>query len=597
MENDAAFEAEASAETRLRYSSPDRHRRGSHIGVDATVAAQGGYDKHNVVVSEASPLLGQQSQEDDTGRVSQDEGSSDGTEWHGVIDFEGLPWWKKPSVAWILPPVMLFTLAFGATAVPKINFILSLICRRYLADRSAEDPNFQFLPVILGGNNPQCKIPEVQTLVSRFTLYCNLMVAIPCAILSPKLGALSDRYGRKYLLVLAATGSMITDLIFTVVGTNPDRFSENLLLVSYLIDGICGSFIAAMAMSLSYLSDCTPPAKRAVAFSVFHGCFFGGIAVGPVAAGYIIKATGQLVSIFYIGATCTFTVVIFFVFFLPESVSKQRQAAARDKHRLEKHLTPTQSWLDTLKSANILAPLAILLPTGPGSGRPLRINLLLLAAIDTIIFGVAMGSITVIILYSTYQFGWGSLETGVLVSVANTSRSVCLLIILPLITRLVRGPQRITRHRNEGADGLELAIIRFAIVFDVIGYIGYTLVRTGNLFILSAVVASVGGVVSPTLQSALTKHVPSDRTGQLLGATGLLHALARVVAPTVVNLIYGATVGKFPQTVFVCLASLFGLSAILSWFIKPHVYLHAAEVPIHNVSSHDSGEEGVERSG
>jgi len=49
-----------------------------------------------------------------------------------------------------------------------------------------------------------------------------------------------------------------------------------------------------------------------------------------------------------------------------------------------------------------------------------------------------------------------------------------------------------------------------------------------------------------------------------------LHALARVVAPTVFNLIYALTVGKFTQTVFVCLAATFGVAFILSWFVKPH---------------------------
>ena len=87
---------------------------------------------------------------------------------------------------------------------------------------------------------------------------------------------------------------------------------------------------------------------------------------------------------------------------------------------------------------------------------------------------------------------------------------------------------------------------------------------------LSGIIASFGGIGSPTLQSALTKHIPSDRTGQVLGATGLLHALARVVAPTIFNLIYSQTVGIFPQTVFLCLASVFVLAAIMSWLLKPN---------------------------
>ena len=72
------------------------------------------------------------------------------------------------------------------------------------------------------------------------------------------------------------------------------------------------------------------------------------------------------------------------------------------------------------------------------------------------------------------------------------------------------------------------------------------------------------------MQSALTRHVPPDRTGQILGAVALLHGLARVVSPTIFNGLYARTVETFPQTVFVCLAAAFGVGAALSWFVRPH---------------------------
>jgi nitrate/nitrite transporter NarK len=68
----------------------------------------------------------------------------------------------------------------------------------------------------------------------------------------------------------------------------------------------------------------------------------------------------------------------------------------------------------------------------------------------------------------------------------------------------------------------------------------------------------------------LTKHVPQDKVGQLLGATGLLHALARIVCPTIFNLIYAKTVGTLPQTVFIALASCFVVAFLVSWFIRPN---------------------------
>lgn len=124
--------------------------------------------------------------------------------------------------------------------------------------------------------------------------------------------------------------------------------------------------------------------------------------------------------------------------------------------------------------------------------------------------------------------------------------------------------------RSSGSDLFDLSIIRAAIFFDMAGFLGYALVRKGELFALSGAIAAIGGIGSPTLGAALTKHVPQDQVGQLLGATGLLHAVARVMGPTIFNGIYSATVGAYRQTVFVCLAATFGTAFLCSWFIRPH---------------------------
>lgn len=445
-----------------------------------------------------------------------------------------------------------------------------MICREYLSDRAIEDPSFQFMPVIVGSDNPQCQIPEVQALVSKFTLYGNLIAGILSAISSPKLGAISDRYGRKKIIALSTLGMVVGETITIVAATYPEKFSVNWILLGYAFDGICGSFIAAMALTHSYAADCTPPAKRNVTFGYFHGCLFTGIAIGPIIAGYIIKATGEILTIFYIALACHLIFVSFLLFVVPESLSKERQMAAREKYRLYKGGRPQASFITALKNANLLAPLEILYPTGEGSSRAVRRNLIFLAAVDTTMFGVAMGSMTIVVIYSEYMFGWGNLESSIFVSIVNTCRVCCLIIVLPLVTHFVRGRRGSGPQRNSGCDSLDLGIIRTAIVFDMIGYIGYATARKGSLLILSGAIAAVGGMGSPTLQSSLTKHVPPDRIGQLLGATGLLHALGRVVAPTIFNLIYALTVGKFTQTVFVCLAATFGVAFVLSWFIRPH---------------------------
>lgn len=556
--------------------SPHTVQHGKPWGAQNSLRRNAGLNAE-AASDEVTPLLG------DGGSPSGDENESV-VEWEGANDFIGVPWWNKPSMYWLLPAFSLFSLAYGGIIVPKLNLILSLVCREYLFDRATSDPTFIFTPVLLEAENPQCRIPEVQALVSKFMLYLTVIPGILSAIMAPKIGALSDRYGRKTFMIVSSSGLFLTEIITILVAKYPDSLHYRWLLAGAAFDGISGSFTVGMALTHAYAADCTSPPKRGVAFGYFHACLFTGIAFGPLIAAALIKATNELLLVFYV-ALGIHTMFIFFVAFaVPESLTKKRQLLAREKHAREGEgifwggYTSVWVW----RKLNILEPLKVLWPTGPGSSSRLRTNLFLLASVDTIIFGVAMGAVTVTVYYMGFQFGWNTAQTSVFIFIVNTTRVSCLIIILPLLNYLVRTRRANKQRResgfaipekNSGSDTLDLNMIRTAILFELLGFCGYAIARTGTLFAAAGVVTAIGGIGSPTLQSALTKHVPHDRVGQLLGATGLLHALARVVAPILFNLIYAGTVKTFPQAVFVVLAAFFGLALVVSWFIRPHVYL------------------------
>lgn len=431
------------------------------------------------------------------------------------------------------------------------------------------------MPAVLGGENLQCHIPEVQSLVSNFTLYGNIIAGLLSAVTSPKLGSLSDRYGRRKVLACMILGLLVSETITILAATYSDILHVQWLLLGFVFDGLAGSFTAGMAVTFAYASDCTPPARRKVVFGWLHGCLFGGIALGPFLGGYIVKASGEIITIFYITLACHCLYFLFIILLLPESLTRQRQVAAREKNNTEFVRDHSRTWVSyiysRLKGSNLLGPLSILYPTGAGSSNALRRNLMLLAAVDTAMFGVAMGSMTVVIIYSEYTFHWGNFETNVFISIVNIFRVSVLLLLLPFISRVFKSREaRTSVQQNSGSSVLDLYIIRVAVFFDLVGYIGYATAKTGPLFILSGTIASIGGMGPPTLSAALTKHVPQDRTGEVLGAMGLLHALARVVAPTIFNLIYSLTVANLPQTVFMCLSAVFGAAFALSWFIRPH---------------------------
>ena len=411
--------------------------------------------------------------------------------------------------------------------------------------------------------------------MSNFTLYGNLIAGLLSAVTSPKLGSLSDRYGRKKIMAGMILGLLVSETITLLTATYPDILPVQWLLFGFVFDGLAGSFTAGMAVTFAYASDCTPPARRKVVFGWLHGCLFGGIALGPILGGYIVKGSGEIVTIFYVTLACHCLYFFFLALLLPESLTLQRQVAAREKNYSEVVRGYSRTWVSYIHSSligsNLLGPLSILYPTGAGSSDALRRNLMLLAAVDTAMFGVAMGSMTVVIIYSEYILRWGNFETNVFVSIVNIFRVSVLLLLLPLISRVFKSRKaRTSMQQNSGSDTLDLFIIRVAVFFDFVGYIGYATAKTGPLFILSGTIASIGGMGPPTLSAALTKHVPQDRTGEVLGAMGLLHALARVVAPTIFNLIYSLTVASMPQTVFICLSAVFGAAFVLSWFIRPH---------------------------
>jgi MFS family permease len=441
--------------------------------------------------------------------------------------------------------------------------------------------------------------------VATFTLVLNVTIGILSALTAPKLGSLSDRYGRKRMMIICSMGGIMSEIITIIAAKYPETVNYQWLLLGGFFDGLTGSFIAGSVLSHSYTSDCTPPSKRGVAIGYLHSCLFTGLTIGPLLAGYLVEWTGSLLSIFYILLGCHISFVLFMAFVIPESLSKKQQLLAREKHaRAKEALVPTPDCtglarsripfgrqisrlVHSIRTTNPLAPLDILFPTGPGTGR-LRRNFLILAFMDMIILGTAMSTGTVIVMYVEYMFEWGNLESSRFVSLTSMVRVIVLVGILPLINYIFRKRPAAARRRrenlanpnsnnspapkekNHGADEVDLWILRVALVSDVIGITGYIFARSSTMFVASAVVTAFGGLASATIQAAVTKHVPPQRVGQMLGAIGLLHSLARIGAPIVFNQLYAATVEGFPQAFFVLLAALFALALGASFFLEPH---------------------------
>jgi hypothetical protein len=471
-------------------------------------------------------------------------------------------------------PFAFSALAFGGVMVPKVNLVLLLVCRQHLQAVSLPDTPYQPFSFDI---DERCRTAEIQSTVATFKLWMSLISGSLAAVVAPKLGALSDRYGRTRLLAFpTVTGQIINEIITIFAASYPDTISYYWLLLGCVFDGLGGSFIASMTLSHSYAADCTPASQRNVVFGYFHGFLYTGIAVGPVIAGYIVKE-GNFIILFYLAAGCHFIFLLMLIFVIPESIHPSRQKAAQERHRRHS-LTTDNSWQASIRNYNILEPLQIL--RAPSNFPGLRRNMLFLAATDTIVFGVGMGANVVILLYSNFKFGWDQWEQSKFTSIVNSCRVTYLLAVLPLFTYLYRSRAAkraaLTRPATpplpkvlQGTDAFEISVIRVAIFADCIGFFSYAMANTGPHFILSGAIASIGGVASPTMQAAMTKHVPKDSIGQLLGAMGLLHAIGRVAGPSIFMGIYAATVKFMPQAYFYILTLMFTVGFIFSWFIRP----------------------------
>ena len=452
-----------------------------------------------------------------------------------------------PQVLRILPVFLLYCLAVGAIAVPKLNIIINLLCYQYHLPPNSRS---RFSPS--KGTPAECQTAAVQSHTARFFLCANVISGCLCAFSSPRLSALSDRYGRKKILAFTATGMLLGDVITLVVAWFPDHISVYVILLEFAFGGLAGTFVATMAVIQSYAADCTSPGERSTSFGRLHACTYAGAAAGPILGGLFIKylGGGDLLSVFYLAAVCHGLFIIFVLTYIPESLSPERQALARafdfEQRSLLTSPKPTIRRSDSVLSTASLSPirpLAILLPqAGLPSRRLLRRNLILLALIDTVIFGVILSITHILVLYSTYTFHLSIISSSALISITNASRVVALIGVLPLVSRVFSS----------------LNTIRVSILVTALSSFTLALAPTFSLFTLSSAVSALSALASPTLQAILTTLVPERQTGELLGAISLLHALARIVIPGLLDLIYSLTVVKGGGgAVFVWLAGIF----------------------------------------
>jgi DHA1 family tetracycline resistance protein-like MFS transporter len=331
---------------------------------------------------------------------------------------------------------------------------------------------------------------------------------------APILGALSDRFGRRPVLLISLFGLAFDYLVMA--------FAPSLAWL-FLARVISGFTAAGMAVASAYIADVTPPEKRAQTFGLIGAAWGVGFIVGPAIGGFLGDIS--LRAPFLAAAALTFVGALYGVFVLPESLKKEHRAAFSWSKA-----NPVGS-LGFLASHRELLPLSVM-------------NLLLQSAHYVLP--------TIFVLYASNRYGWTLTQTGTALALTG----VCNIIVQGLLVK------RVVAWIGEW--GAVLA----GLVFGGLGFAIYGLAPTGAMFLLGTPVFGLIGLFGPGFQGLITRRVSPSEQGRLQGANGSLVGLAGVVAPAVFGFTYAWFIGPghpyVPGSAFLLAAGLHAIAALIA---------------------------------
>ena len=306
-------------------------------------------------------------------------------------------------------------------------------------------------------------------------------------IFAPILGALSDRFGRRPVLLASLFGLSVDYLI--------QGFAPSLmwLFVGRLIAGIMGaSFTAANA----YIADVSNEKTRARNFGLVGVMFGIGFIIGPSLGGYLGSFDLRLP--FFVSAALAFANGLYGYFILPESLPPQSRSSF------------------TLAKLNPFAALGYLRKYPMVAGIATAILFSSLAQ---------RGLENVWVLYTGFRYDWDQTTNGYVLGLLGfTAVIVQGGLVGPVVRKF--GPRRV-------------AIV--ATLVMSIGYMGYGLSNQGWMIPIVIVFGSVGGLAGPSIQSLVASQVSASDQGKVQGALASLVSLTSIAAP----LIFSAGLFRF----------------------------------------------------
>ena len=296
---------------------------------------------------------------------------------------------------------------------------------------------------------------------------------------SPVLGALSDSYGRRPVLLIGFSGLMLS-FFATALAT-----SIAMLLVIRLV---AGAMQANLAVANAYVADITAPEQRARRFGMLGAMFGVGFILGPVIGGLLGSINLRLP--FYTAGSLALLNLLYGWLVLPESLPVSR------RHAFDWRAANPFSALRRLTQLKGVAPLAVVVAC----------------------CGLAQFVLyTCWVLYTTFKFGWGPRENGWSLAAVGVVAAVVQGLLLGRILRLISVRR--------------LAVL--GLISSTLAYALWGAATQGWMMYAIIFVNLLGATLSSSIQSIISGAADAQNQGKTLGAVGGLNSLMAVIAPAI----------------------------------------------------------------
>lgn len=335
-------------------------------------------------------------------------------------------------------------------------------------------------------------------------------------VATPILGVLSDRCGRRPVLLASVFGSAIGYVLFATAGTLP------MLYLARIIDGVTGGNIST---AQAYIADVTPAKDRAKAYGLVGAAFGLGFLLGP-AFSSLLSVHGLMTPV-WVAAGLSLVTFLLIVFFLPETLPPE---ARRTEPIRVRDLNPAGVIVQTMRIPTVAAMLAAVFAAAFAHAE-LRSSL-----------GILLRD----------KFDYTEIHTG---RVFTYIGFVAVIVQGGLVRRV---SPRIGDRRS----------VLFGMPLAILGYALIPLAPATHWAWLIGVLTLMGlgaGLASPSLTGILSRSAPAGQEGQVMGASQSISALALVVGPLVAGPLYDHVGWGWP---FWSAAAVMGLALLIVAVMK-----------------------------